>query len=750
GLFYDNGSLWVLHPPNLTVFHDEDRDGAADRYETLLTGVTTDQLRKRGADHTTNGIRVGIDGWIYIAVGDFGMLNCRGVDGRTIRKRGGGVVRVRPDGREMEVYAWGLRNILDVCIDPYMNMFTRDNTNDGGGWDIRLSHVLQSADYGYPSKYMRFSGETMPPLAQYGGGSGCGGMFAHDARWPVEFGDALYTCDWGRSEVYRHRLPKQGPTFAADQDVFLKIPRPTDIDMDAAGRMYVSSWKNGKFDFSGNNVGFVAQITPLDYTPHPAPRLAELGGLELVDQLSSPSAAVRLCAQRAILRQVKTTAGVTDRLVALASDDDAEPAARVAAIYTLKQRLGADSHDALQRLASQPVVREHVLRALTDRIGDLDKAPPVNWFAQFLQDPDPRVRAQAIISLGRIGDRAAAPALLPLTARSDKPLKHHQPDADRVIPHLVTRALIALESTDACAKALAGPHRAGALAALQELHEEESVRAVIASLNGERDDRRRRELVAALVRLYHREGEYDGGWWGTRPDTSGPYYDRKTWAQSAKIAQVIRTAAGDADSETAKWIGDQLVFFKVKIDGVDVAKKKPVAETQKPITIVKADPNDPNAIAQLAPTDVLARAMKRAGDAGRGKELFTRQACVACHTFADGQTPKGPHLVDIGKRYKPAELLESILKPAAKIAQGFETYSFATVDGLVETGFVVRETAEAIHIRRATGVLVVLPRDDVEERVKQSISMMPDGLVDNVTPEQLADLLAYLQSLGGS
>ncbi|MDP6448369.1 MAG: L-sorbosone dehydrogenase, partial [Pirellulaceae bacterium] len=62
----------------------------------------------------------------------------------------------------------------------------------------------------------------------------------------------------------------------------------------------------------------------------------------------------------------------------------------------------------------------------------------------------------------------------------------------------------------------------------------------------------------------------------------------------------------------------------------------------------------------------------------------------------------------------------------------------------------VRETAEAIHIRRATGVLVVLPRDDVEERVKQSISMMPDGLVDNVTPEQLADLLAYLQSLGGS
>ena len=54
--------------------------------------------------------------------------------------------------------------------------------------------------------------------------------------------------------------PENGATFDAQQDTFLRIPRPTDIDADASGRLYVSSWKNGKFNYDGPNVGFVAQI----------------------------------------------------------------------------------------------------------------------------------------------------------------------------------------------------------------------------------------------------------------------------------------------------------------------------------------------------------------------------------------------------------------------------------------------------------------------------------------------------------
>ena len=104
-------------------------------------------------------------------------------------------------------------------------------------------------------------------------------------------------------------------------------------------------------------------------------------------------------------------------------------------------------------------------------------------------------------------------------------------------------------------------------------------------------------------------------------------------------------------------------------------------------------------------------------------------------------------MVDIGKRYKKNELLESVLKPSAKIAQGFDTYAFITVEGKQVSGFVTSESANSVQVRQADGVSVKIMTEDIEVRRKLEGSMMPKGLVNNLTPEQLADLIAYLQSL---
>ncbi len=753
GLIYDAGSLWVLHPPFLSVYHDDNLDGVSDRHETLITGISTEQVDKRGADHTTNGIRMGIDGWIYIAVGDFGFVDATGTDGRKLTRRGGGVVRVRPNGTDMEVFSWGQRNILDVCIDPYLNMFTRDNTNDGGGWDIRTTHVMQSADYGYPSRYLHFAEETMPPLADYGGGSGCGAMYFHDLRWPEPFANAAYTCDWGRSEVYRHNFPQHGATFDPHQEVFLKIPRPTDIDVDGSGRMYVSSWKNGKFNYSGPNVGFVAQIQPKNFLPKPFPDLDAASNAELVEMLSSPSAVYQLHSQREILRG-GPNAEVSDMLAKVAKSDDAPLHGRVAAIFTLKQLDGIDSHMTLLALTTDSAVSRFALRALTDRTSEL-KSLPSEPFVAALESDDLRTRAQAVICLGRLGDASVAEKVLPLTQRSaDEPKPddkkfHAQPDPGRVIPHLAVQALIDLEAVDACLTALDGPFRAGALQTLRQIYSPAVVTGLIKGLNKTSNVTERREVLATLIRLYYQEGEYKGDWWGTRPDNSGPIYDRQPWAESERIASVVKTALGDANEETTKFIEDQIVLHKVKADGLGdgnlVAMDEP--EPQTAIEVPKVDSNDPNLIANLSFEAVAERALKAKGDAGKGAELFRSQACIACHTYADGQKPKGPHLVDIGKRYKPAELVESILKPSEKIAQGFDTFSFLTTSGQVETGFVVSESAETVTIRSANGLSKEIIKPDIEDRIKRELSMMPEGLVSNLTPEQLADLIAYLRSL---
>ena len=87
------------------------------------------------------------------------------------------------------------------------------------------------------------------------------------------------------------------------------------------------------------------------------------------------------------------------------------------------------------------------------------------------------------------------------------------------------------------------------------------------------------------------------------------------------------------------------------------------------------------------------------GNVKKGAEIFKQQSCAACHTVEKGAKAVGPQLVDIGKRYKRIELLESIIKPNAKIAQGFATQIFATEEGLTYTGFVTREAGNEVEIR---------------------------------------------------
>ncbi len=472
GLVYDQGSLWVLHPPYLTLLKDNDLDGVADEQRVLIDGISTDQVAARGADHTTNGIRMGIDGWIYIAVGDYGFLNAKGTDGRVMSRRGGGIVRVRPDGAEMEVYSWGQRNILDACIDPYLNIFTRDNTNDGGGWDIRVTHILQGAHYGYPSKYINYPEETMPPLGQYGGGSGCGGMYFFDNRWPAKYASAALTCDWGTSRVYAHQGEAVGATFAPSQEVFLELPRPTDIDVDGSGRMYVSSWKNGGFNFSDPNVGFVAQVVPQGFVAKPFPDVTKLSDDDLIKWLATGNSVPALAVQREILRR-GASGSLPSKLQTLIAQDAAPLAGRVAAIFTYKQLLGHTANDFLTKQArTNSSIRRYAMRALTDRLNQLDQVDQ-SLFVSGLSDSDAAVQAQALISLtqlaraGKLADRAAIAALvLPLAVVRDPdgnarttPVAHQLADPARVVPHLATVALREMKAGSECVQALKSEYR---------------------------------------------------------------------------------------------------------------------------------------------------------------------------------------------------------------------------------------------------------------------------------------------------
>ncbi len=414
----DGGMLSGMH---LSVFEDKNGDGIADgKARRLVSDISVAKHNQdRGADHTTNGITMGIDGWIYIAVGDFGMVGAKGTDGTELTMLGGGIVRVRPDGSELEVYTHGTRNIYDVAIDPLMNIYTRGNTNDGGGWNVRFIHHIQSGEYGYPVLFKNFTGEILPALEDLGGGSGTGALFFAEPGWPEKYSNVPMMCDWGRSQLYIHRLTPDAASFTQKPEDFIKTPQISDVTVDGSGRLYLSAWDGAGYKGSAEK-GFVDRVVPKGWKYTAFPKLSKLSEDDVINMLKRPSAVARLAAQQNLIaRKTKPAA-----LMLLAADKTLSIESRVAAIFTAKQ-LGASNHE-LASLATDDKIREFVLRAMTDRKTKLQKVP-LDLLKKSLQDKNPRVQVAAAIALGRLGDVSAAESLIAL---ANPPAGTYQPKAD--------------------------------------------------------------------------------------------------------------------------------------------------------------------------------------------------------------------------------------------------------------------------------------------------------------------------------
>jgi putative heme-binding domain-containing protein len=145
-----------------------------------------------------------------------------------------------------------------------------------------------------------------------------------------------------------------------------------------------------------------------------------------------------------------------------------------------------------------------------------------------------------------------------------------------------------------------------------------------------------------------------------------------------------------------------------------------------------------------------AYALKGQGSASQGRRLFSDLkglACVKCHAVGKEGGNVGPELSTVGAKYPRDELIASVLYPSAKISSGFEPTTFALVDGRVVTGIVRAETDAAVEIQDGDAKLVRLAKDQIDERKRGDVSVMPTGLARGLTPQDFADLIAYLETL---
>lgn len=145
-----------------------------------------------------------------------------------------------------------------------------------------------------------------------------------------------------------------------------------------------------------------------------------------------------------------------------------------------------------------------------------------------------------------------------------------------------------------------------------------------------------------------------------------------------------------------------------------------------------------DAIAKMKP------ALTMKGDVANGKEVF-KIVCSACHITGDIGVEVGPVLTEIYRKSKET-LLSDILDPNAAVNTNYLNHKLITKDGSIYVGLVYNETDEEIGLRMMGGVTKIINKADIESLTSQGTSLMLEGLEGSMSLQEMADLLAFLQS----
>ena len=145
----------------------------------------------------------------------------------------------------------------------------------------------------------------------------------------------------------------------------------------------------------------------------------------------------------------------------------------------------------------------------------------------------------------------------------------------------------------------------------------------------------------------------------------------------------------------------------------------------------------------------IAELLKMKGDAAKGAQVFRRDSvgCIKCHQVKGEGIDVGPGLSEIGDKLGKDALYQAILDPSAGISFGYEAWQIELKDGDEVYGLIVSETADELAVKAQNGIVTNYRKSDIATREQQKLSIMPAGLHQAMSLQDLVDLVEYLASL---
>ena len=738
GFLHAFDSLYMVTMKGLWRVRDTDGDDQYDEFKLL-------KRLKVGYEHSAHNIIKTEDGkGLYLVSGNYGTIP-EDVDSLqppvwqkdsllspipdqmghavSIKAPGGWVSRISPDGSEWTMIASGFRNPVDLAINLHGELFTFDSDLEfdvGSPWyrPTRVCHVTSASEFGWrngSAKWREYFADSKGPILNVGPGSPTGMSFAYETKFPIEYQEKLFVCDWTFGTIYVVTLTEKGSSYTATKEEFLH-GNPLNITamrFGPDGHMY--------FITGGRNTDSkLYRIRARN--KHTMTTLLEKGR-------NSNQRDLRKSLERFHGNKLAGEGAIEAAWPELSHDDRS---IRYAA------RLAIESQD------------------------------PVLWKDQVLAETNPRPLVYGAIALARHGNAGIQEALLgklngiafgslpktdqlallrayslcmirlrePSEGEKEKiiaQLDPHFPAEDDDLNAELCRLLSHLDAPNVVPKtiALMKSTQIQTLAYDKAMLKRSSYGQDILKMMSATPNSRNIHYTYCLRRVQNGwsldDRKYYFSWLNETLEKQG----------GKSFAGYIRAIRQDAIDHLPVDIKGSVSYLVGDIAAIDLSK----------IPAAKGPPVNWT-------TDTAMAHFKeplRRRDFKNGKKMFSAGLCIACHRFSGEGGYSGPDLGSVGNRFSIRDMLVAICEPSASISEQYQASDVTLKDGSTLYGRLIYKNEKEIAVAPNAlnfSEVIKKPMTEVSKIAPSQRSMMLPGMINGLNKEELKDLIAYLISSG--
>ena len=650
---------------------------------------------------------------------------------------GGYIVSTDPMGKTWEIWSSGYRNPYDMGFNADGELFAYDADMEwdfGSPWyrPTRVNHATSGSELGWRSgsgKWAPSLPDSLPALVDIGPGSPVGATFGYGTKFPGKYQKAFFICDWTFGTMYAIHLTPEGATYKGTKEEFVsRTPLPlTDVTVGKEGALY----------FTVGGRGGQSELYRVTYTG-----AESTAPVNAHDVAGAEQRQIRHELEAFHSPQANPAAAVEKALPLLSSPDRfLRYAARVALEHqpiSLWQDKALATKDAKGRITAaiavahqaEPSAQPAVLSALNGiDLTSLDAAGKIDLV---------RAYELALIRLGApssVVKSAIAARFAPLFPSGTF-------DLDRELSNL----LVAVRAPGIVSKLvglLAAPSSAAGATNLAP-NEEELKQLITRNAGYGGDVKKSLEKRSDLLQVHFayalRTVSEKDAWTLADRKAYHEWFNRsREWAGGNSFRKFL----DNIEKESFAGLGEGDAQALQAILGIKPYQAPPLPKPKGPGR-------------EWSIEDVMAAADKslaKGRDFTKGKEAFSAARCIVCHRYGDDGGATGPDLTQAGGRFQVKDLVEAIVMPSKVVSDQYRASVVQTTDGKTLTGRIVSENPKSLIVvtdpEDATK-FVELERTKIEEIAASLESLMPRELLNQLSEEEVLDLLAFTLARGNA